>query len=75
MSKVIKCDRCGKFDDSCNNASLKRKDFNYQDAFKKYSYPDKIDLCGNCAEELLNFIKTWCKKDLPEELLKENRDE
>jgi len=64
MSKAIKCDRCGKFDDSCSNASLKREDFNYADAFDKNRYPDKIDLCENCARELKDFIKAWCKKDL-----------
>lgn len=62
MSQAIKCDKCGKFDDSIESSCLTRADINFYDLFAKHYYPDKVDLCEQCTKELLDFIREWCKK-------------
>lgn len=63
MSKAIKCDRCGKFDDSASGKScLKSSDINFGDSFKENKFPENVDLCESCTDELVELIRHWCRK-------------
>jgi len=62
MSKLIKCDICGKIDNPIWFGRIKRRDFNYGDVIKKESYPDSIDLCTECSDELIAVIREMVKK-------------
>lgn len=63
MSQAIKCDKCGKYDDSCSGKSrLRASDVNFGDSFKENIFPVYVDLCESCTRELLNLIRNWCKK-------------
>lgn len=61
MSKAIRCDRCNKLDDSMDVSCLSRADINFGSAFREQWYPDKVDLCGDCTKELLEFIDGWAR--------------
>lgn len=61
MSKAIRCDRCGKYDDDISSCSkLKKEDINFG-MFNERWCPDEIDLCGDCTKVLIRFIKDWFK--------------
>ncbi len=61
MAEAYKCDRCDKygrwFDKDTMSGSI------IKNSLKKGWYPDKIDLCESCSEELRSMLFNWWNKE------------
>ena len=66
MSKAIKCERCGRFEETSSPATLSGNRI-LNGAVRPYHYPESIDLCDECGKELNETLKDFFSPDKPKQ--------
>ena len=60
MSKATRCDKCGKYEDF--HTFTIGGNYILSEVPRPYYYPDELDLCNDCGDELRGIIRKWWRK-------------